>query len=255
MAPLAELGLFSLLLLLGTLAVAVLPIVLKPRPHQTDALIAFAAGVLLGAAFFHLLPEALREQGPKVLLSTLAGVVVLFLIERAVRHRAAHAHTHDVEVHGMLHGHLEHAAGVTAFVGLSVHTLSDGFALASAIEPGLALVVFSAIFAHQLPTAFSLSALLRRGGGSSAATLAACAVFALMVPLGGALYLAARSALGSLPIMPWTLAFSAGNFLHLALGDLLPDLRRSGARPPLLGVALAGGVAIMALLQVVLRDA
>ncbi len=66
MHALVELALLSLALLVGTVAAATLPIALKPRPHQTDAMIAFAAGVLLGAAFFHLLPEAMHDQGPKV---------------------------------------------------------------------------------------------------------------------------------------------------------------------------------------------
>jgi zinc and cadmium transporter len=247
-----ELALLSLALLLGTVAAAILPIALKPRPHQTDAMIAFAAGVLLGAAFFHLLPEAVHDQGPRVLFGTLAGVLTLLLIERAVHRHAKHAG--EVEVHGMMHGHHGRASsGLTAFIGLSVHTLSDGFALGSSLAPGLEWVVFCAIFAHQLPTSFSLSALLRSGGRSVAWTLAACTFFALMVPVGATVYLLAQTGLSQLPLMPWTLAFSAGNFLHLALGDLLPDLRRSQARPLPLGLAVGGGMLVMAVLHFVLE--
>jgi zinc transporter ZupT len=53
--------------------------------------------------------------------------------------------------------------------------------------------------------------------------------------------------------MPWTLAFSAGNFIHLALGDLLPDLRRSQARPVPLVLAFGGGLIMMGLLHLVLE--
>jgi len=248
-----ELALLSLALVVGTVAAATVPIALKPRPHQTDAMIAFAAGVLLGAAFFHLLPEAIHDQGPRVLFGTLAGVLSLFLIERLVHSHARHAG--EVEVHGMMHGHHGRASsGLTAFIGLSVHTLSDGFALGSSLAPGLGWIVFSAIFAHQLPTAFSLSALLRGGGRSVAWTLTACTVFALMVPVGAIVYLLAQSSLSELPLMPWTLAFSAGNFLHLALGDLLPDLRRSGTRPLSLGLAVGVGILVMALLHVALGE-
>ncbi len=78
-------------------------------------------------------------------------------------------------MHGMMHGHHGRASsGLTAFIGLSVHTLSDGFALGSSLAPGLEWIVFCAIFAHQLPTSFSLSALLRSGGRSVAWTLTAC---------------------------------------------------------------------------------
>ncbi len=246
-----ELGLLSLALVVGTMAAAIVPIALKPRPHQTDAMIAFAAGVLLGAAFFHLLPEAVHDQGPRVLLGTIAGALALLLIERLVHAR----HAGEVEVHGMMHGHHGHASsGLTAFIGLSVHTLSDGFALGSSLAPGLGWIVFSAIFAHQLPTSFSLSALLRSGGRSVVWTLTACTVFALMVPVGAIAYLLLQTRLGELPLMPWTLAFSAGNFLHLALNDLLPDLRRSQARPLPLGLAVGVGILVMALLHVALGE-
>jgi len=253
MHPAVELALLSAALLIGTLGAAALPIVLKPHPHQTDAMIAFAAGVLLGAAFFHLLPEAVRDQGPRVLLGTVAGALALFLIERAVHRHARHAG--EVEVHSMMHGHHGRASsGLTAFIGLSVHTLSDGFGLGSSLAPGLGWVVFVAIFAHQLPTSFSLSALLRSGGRSAIRTLSACAVFALMVPVGASIYLFAQTGLGELPLMPWTLAFSAGNFIHLALGDLLPDLRRSQARPMRLVLAFGAGLVMMAVLHVALGD-
>lgn len=244
MQPGVQITLLSLALLAGTLAAAWVPIVLRPKPHQTDALIAFAAGVLLGAALLHLLPEALRLRGPLVLFGTAAGALVLYLIEQILRRRgAAAAH---VEVHEMIHGHVHDVAGVTAFVGLSIHTLSDGFALGSSLAAGLGMVVFTAIFAHQLPTAFSLSALLKRGGATSFYTLLACAIFALMVPAGAGGYLiASRFALGSW-LMPWTLAFSAGNFLHLAFGDLLPDLRRRQSARGLLIAALLVGLAMMA---------
>ncbi len=74
-----------------------------------------------------------------------------------------------------------------------------------------------------------------------------------MVPVGAGLYLLAQTGLSRLPLMPWTLAFSAGNFLHLALGDLLPDLRRSQARPLPLGLSVSGGMLVMAVLHFALE--
>ncbi len=245
-----EFAALALALLAGTVLAAWIPIHLKPAAHQTDLVIALAAGILLGAAFFHLLPEAISARGPRVLWGTLAGAAVLFAIERLLRRLAARAGR--VEVHMMMHTHAHHVLGLAAFVGLSVHTLNDGFALAAALAPGFATVVFAAIFAHQLPTAFSLATLLRHEGRSPAVTLALCAGFGLMVPVGGALYFLLAGLSPGAQVMPWALAFSAGNFLHLALGDLLPDLTRSGAKRGLLLVAGLGGLGGMGLLRLVL---
>jgi zinc and cadmium transporter len=252
MQPWIELAVLSLVLLLGTLVAAWVPLRWKPRPHQTDGVIALAAGILLGAAFFHLLPEAVHQRGARVLLGALGGALTLLLLERGLRW-IARRHG-DVEVHAMMHTHAHELAGWAAFFGLSVHTLSDGFALASAIAPGLAPVVFTAIFAHQLPTAFSLSTLLQRGQRSAATTLAACAVFGLMLPVGGALYLLAANGAAGVGLMPWALAFSAGNFLHLALNDLLPDLTRSGAKRTVLAAVGLAGFGGMGVLRLLLGD-
>ncbi len=131
--------------------------------------------------------------------------------------------------------------------------MSDGFALGSSLAPGLGWVVFCAISAHQLPTSFSLSALLRAAAARWPGRSPPRAFFALMVPVGAAAYLLAQTELNQLPLMPWTLAFSAGNFLHLALGDLLPDLRRSQARPLPLALAVGAGMLVMALLHFALE--
>ena len=75
----------------------------------------------------------------------------------------------------------------------SLHTLVDGFALGAASgEERLGLLVFLAILAHKVPSSFSLSAILRAEGYSRGRALAMNAIFALMVPLGAAIFVAVR---------------------------------------------------------------
>jgi zinc and cadmium transporter len=247
----ALLGLLSSLLLIGTLAAAAVPLRMKPQPHRADLFIAFAAGVLLGAAFLHLMPEAWAALGARSLLGLLAGALALFLLERALSELVAHG----AEAHAMMHEtEGPEMLGLAAFFGLSVHTLSDGFALGAALETTAWPAVFAAIFAHQLPVAFSLSALLSRAGRSARSTLGYCGAFALTVPLGAFAYAGLAQAIPHVPLLPWALAFSAGNFLHLAFGDIIPDLRRRHTRLPRLFTGVALGAGAMGVLQLALHD-
>ncbi len=250
-------------ILAGAVAGGALP--LMGRHRRSDALLSFSAGVMLGAAFFHMLPEAVEGAGLRALPFVLVGFLFLFLIERFVlihvcaepgpslglladpppppeslREHASHDHAHDVtgcEVHTM---------GLAAFVGLSLHTIIDGFALGAAnSQPTLGLLVFIAILAHKVPSSFSLSAILRAEGYGRGKALAMNGTFALMVPLGALLYLGLRGLVRTESFTPLALAASGGTFLHLSLSDLLPDLHRRGVAKWKVSAALLSGVAVM----------
>jgi zinc and cadmium transporter len=220
-------------------------------------LLSFSAGVMLGAAFFHMLPEAVEAGGAGAAPFVLVGFLVLFVLERFVLvhacaepgpapHVATPGHPAHPHVHGDGTGCEVHTMGMAAFVGLSLHTVVDGFALGAASgKQELGLLVFLAILAHKIPNAFSLSAILRHEGYSRARALAMNAVFALMVPIGAGLYLVLRGLVHADTFTSYALAASAGTFLHLAFSDILPELhRRKVARLPS-GVALVVGLAVM----------
>jgi zinc and cadmium transporter len=60
------------------------------------ALIAFAAGTLLGAAFFDLLPEAI-ERSDDVFNYVLIGMLFFFILERFIFWR--HCHDGKCDIH------------------------------------------------------------------------------------------------------------------------------------------------------------
>ncbi|BDG10280.1 ZIP family metal transporter [Anaeromyxobacter paludicola] len=280
MTELGTLALYAGAILAGSLAGGVLPLLGGVR--RSDPLLAFSAGVMLGAAFFHMLPEAVEGVGILRALPFVAvGFLCLFALERWVLVHvcdpggaaaalepsgageeiglpadtglvgAAHPHAH-AHVHSHEHprpggaGCDVHTMGLAAFVGLSLHTLIDGFALGAANErAALGLMVFVAILAHKIPSSFSLSAILRAEGWSRRRALAMNAAFALMVPAGAVLYVAARDLFGLQAFTPLALAASCGTFLHLSLSDILPDLHRRGGPRVKLALALAAGVALM----------
>jgi zinc and cadmium transporter len=245
---------YAAAILVGSLAGGALPLLGGVR--RSDALLSFSAGVMLGAGFLHMLPEAVEGAGYRAVPFALVGFLFLFLLERFVLvHVCAEPGPvagdpgHGRPGHDHLHGATGcqvHTLGLAAFLGLSLHTLIDGFALGAAShDGGIGFFVFLAILAHKIPSSFSLSTILAAEGWSRRRALLLNAAFALMVPLGALLYVALRGAVRAESFTAAALAASAGTFLHLALSDILPDLHRRGGSRLRLSAALLGGVAVM----------
>ncbi|MEM6751275.1 MAG: ZIP family metal transporter, partial [Planctomycetota bacterium] len=141
-------------------------------------------------------------------------------------------------------------------IGLTLHSLLAGVALAAAIaaEPGAVpgLAVFLIIALHKPLDSLTLIGLMRHGKASPRAMHLANAAFALVVPLGAVgFYAIAQLTTGGIQAdAAPALAFAAGVFLCIALSDLLPELhfhahdRVKLSAALLLGVALATAVAL-----------
>ncbi len=182
--------------------------------------LSFAAGVMLGAAFFHMMPEAVELGSASVLKWVAVGLLSLFFVERffAFHHHEApadplepcptHAHEHG-QGHGGGHsaGLVDPAApgkagaatkgsalhsGAAAF-GLAVHTLTGGVALASVLEaeggmgPGV-WGVFLATLVHKPADALTIVSLMLRAGVPRVQAHLVNLGFALMIPLGAAIF-------------------------------------------------------------------
>ena len=183
---------------------------------------------MLGAAFFHMMPEAVAVGSPGALKWTAFGLLSLFFLERffAFHHHEAPADPADPcppHRHEHLHGG-GHSAGVidpdapgsggsrsdtkgsslhwgAAAFGLAVHSLAGGVALASAAaahphaggRPDGALGpaawgVFLATVVHKPADALTIVSLMLRGGASKPLAHAVNGAFALMIPAGAALF-------------------------------------------------------------------
>ncbi len=125
-------------------------------------------------------------------------------------------------------------AGVA--IGLAVHTFIDGIALGAAViadtihRPSAwpaAMGVFLAILLHKPLDALSITSLMQAGGWSRRTQQVVNAGFALMCPLGAWAFLAGIGHLAedSHTLVGTALAISAGVFLCISLGDLLPEVQ------------------------------
>ncbi len=189
--------------------------------------VAFAAGTLISAAFFDLIPEALEigeETGidnTPVWLFVVVGILVFFSIERFIswhhhHHREAKEETHR-EVHAFTYLNL---------IGDAVHNFLDGTIIAASfltnIPLGIATTV--AIALHEIPQEIGDFGLLIYGGFSKSKALFFNFVSALMAVVGGVAGYVFLSQLGHLTI--FLLAFAAGGFIYVATADLIPELHK-----------------------------
>jgi zinc and cadmium transporter len=263
----------------GILAVSLfggsVPFLGRVTHSRLQLYLSLSAGVMLGASFFHVMPEAMEMSGAGFGWWMALGVVGLFCIERFI---APHSHEvssklqqeHEHEP-GCEHDHEHRAApavaGWMAVLGLTIHTFMNGVGLAGAVSiekgstgpwvlPGLAM--FLAIALHKPADALAISTVLSRKGVSRGTLTLVQLGFALMVPVGAAAFLLTSHALEKDLMQKMenqltgaALAFSAGTFLFVALSDLLPEVQfHRHDRVPLalsliLGVVLMGGIALL----------
>jgi len=233
----AHLLIYCLVVLAVTWAGGVLPLTRAWREAYLGLLTPFAAGVLLGAAFLHMLPEAAEANphwtGPVVL----GGMLFVLVFERVI---ATHycEHSHDVCNHFQ-------TIGLTFYVGLTLHSFFDGIVLGSgALIPSIGLIVVVAVAAHTLPAVFSLTSILSAGRFSRRRIVLFLAILSLATPTGA---FAAFFGLRHLDPSLWRLAVgaSAGTFLYIALADLLPTAERQSKNWGASILALSLGIAMM----------
>jgi zinc and cadmium transporter len=113
-------------------------------------------------------------------------------------------------------------------VGDAVHTFVDGVVIAAAtlVSLPLGFTTALAVAAHEIPQEAGDFAVLLASGHSRAKAL----VLNLASAAGG--LTGALSMLlfggGTPEAVPYVLAFAAGNFLYVAMADLIPTLHRGG---------------------------
>jgi zinc and cadmium transporter len=205
--------------------------------------ISYAVGTLLGAALLGLLPQALEALPPATALGTLlAGVLTFFLLEKLVLWRHCHD-AHECEVHTS-------SAASLVIIGDAFHTFVDGAVIAAAVVTSVPLGITTAIAVatHEIPQEVGDVAILLRSGYSRSRAFTLNLLSGIGGVLGAGGMLAASEGLPF--VLPYVLAFAAGNFLYIAMADLIPDLHRGGVEggPLRQLVLITAGIATIVLL-------
>ena len=267
---------YTLIVAAVSLAGAAIPLRTRLGHAQLQVYLSLAAGALLGAALFHLLPEASEHIGRSFGLPAVIGVGLVFLLQRYL---APHSHEplgihpsdehHDPGAPGLgegsaaacdhahgLHEHdTDHArlpvSGMVAVLALSIHSFFDGVAISAASETvaggqSLGLAVFFSVLIHKPMDGLAVSVLLMNGGTRGRKLWLIQILYAALVPLGAVAFTFTRGAIAQpSALIGYTLAFSAGTFLAIALTDLLPELHFHAHDRHKLSAALLAGLVIM----------
>lgn len=216
------------------------------------SLVSLSAGVLLGTALLHVLPEAFESKAPPhALFSTLlAGLLFFWLLEKAELYR--HDHHHEGDGHGHHHHFDAQRAGrggLSVLVGDTVHNFCDGVIIAAAFlaQPALGWMTALAILAHEIPQEAGDYIVLLNAGFSRRKALWFNALSGAASVAGGVL--------GYWLVGPWDAALpyllvaASSSFVYVAVADLLPQLQqRLSWRETLAQVAwLGGGLSLVVL--------
>lgn len=199
-------------------------------------LVAFAAGALVATALFDLLPEAMEKivesEGPleTPFLWAAIAIAVFFILEKSLHWY------HDHTGHG---SEREVTKAVVPLISLGdgLHNFIDGALIAASMlaSPQLGLVTAVAVFLHEIPQEVGDFSVLIFGGLSRAKAILFNLLSAATAYLGAFLTLMLSGGTESFTIP--LVALTAGAFLFIALGELLPELihkERGGVRTILL---------------------
>lgn len=232
-------------------------------------LVGFAAGGLLGNAFFELLPELVEhEKGvltPFSAFLVIVGIFLSFLLEQALRsYQGDHPHSHGHPPH------LSHMAGcaepeecgetgsvlhakpfaVVDLIGDLVHNFIDGLVVGGAylVSINLGITTALAVVLHEIPHELGNFAVLVQSGLTPKRALTFNFLAALLAVVGGVVALSVGEITRAFPL--YLLPFTAGTFIYLAVGALIPELHAHGrgSQTAWAVAGMAAGVAVMGVL-------
>ncbi len=229
-----ETVLWGILATLGTglaTGVGALPVLLTPRVSERllDAMLGFAAGVMLAATAFSLLLPAMEigsdfwgSWGIAVVLAALLlGAIFLALMDRMI------PHLHFI---AGPEGPSSRLRRIWLFIlAITLHNFPEGLAVgvgfgSERAQEALALTI--AIALQNMPEGLAVALPLLREGYSRPRALAYATLSGLAEPVAGVLGVLAVQL--ARPLLPPALAFAAGAMLFVVSDEIIPETHRRG---------------------------
>lgn len=204
MSAIAMVGSITLVLSKATLDRLLLP------------LVSFAAGSLIGGAFFHMIPAAL-DAGANSLgvgIAVVAGFTAFFLLEQLLHWH--HCHRANSECKQPL--------TYLILIGDALHNFLGGLAIAGTflVDIRLGITSWLAAAAHEVPQELGDFGVLVHGGWSRQRALLFNFLSGLTFLAGGLLAYGLSFRID----VSWLIPFAAGNFLYIGASDLVPEVNK-----------------------------
>ena len=198
-------------------------------------LISLAVGVLMGNAFFHLIPES-QKLTNNWSYYVIVGFFVLFLVEHFMIFHACQEEECDI-----------HTLGAVGTLGIGFHSLVDGLVIGIGFATSFFLGVLNslAVIFHEVPEGAFTYTLLIYDKVPERRTLFYSWLVALATPFGAitSFLLIRTTSESSLGVL---LALAAGTFIYIGASDLIPQAHR---RPnPIHAVLVLAGIGLVLLL-------
>jgi len=222
-----------------------------------DAMMGFAAGVMIAASFWSLLAPAIEMShggniAPWVPAAAgfLLGALFLRLIDRILPH--VHLGFPMSEAEGIK----THWKRTTLlFLAVTLHNIPEGLAIGVAFGavaagfpeatlPG-AIALAIGIGIQNFPEGFAVSVPFRREGFSRLKSFWYGQISGLVEPV--AAVIGAGAVLIAKPILPYALAFAAGAMLFVVVEEVVPESQRHGNTDLATGGAMLGFLVMMIL--------
>jgi ZIP family zinc transporter len=227
---------------LGTLPV----LFLRSAPRRLmDALMGFAAGVMVSASCWSLLTPAMDMAGvTPAVLGLLAGGTVFFLFDRLLPHLHPEFPL-EAKPEGPA---VRWRRPVLLMIAITAHNFPEGLAVGVAYgggDMGAATALAIGIGLQNIPEGLAIALPLRREGMHPAKAFWYGQLSATIEPVAG--ILGAYLVLASRSFLPYGMAAAAGAMLYVVVEELLPETTRSGTIDVATGGFLGGFTVMMAL--------
>ena len=225
-----------------------------------DAMLGFAAGVMIAASFWSLLAPSIELSSEigmvkwiPPLVGFLFGGAFLWVVDRLLPHLNVGKRRAEAEgIHTSWH------TTVLIFVAVTFHNFPEGLAMgiafgaASAGIPGAsiagAIALALGIGIQNFPEGFAVSVPFRRQGLSKMRSFFYGQASALIEPI--AAVIGATSVLVMRPLLPYALAFAAGAMIYVSVEEIIPESQRNSTDVATIGAMI--GFAFMMVLDVAL---
>ena len=213
---------------------------------------AWAGGIFLGAALFHMLPDANKilssafpgSDYPFASLFCILGFLLLLMTERTV-----------IQLTDSNHKNNSYITGILLLIILSIHSIIEGTAIGINVTLAAIIPITIAVLAHKGSASFALAMNLHRSQLQTKTITFMIFIFSLMTPLGiilSNIILIFSKQHSSLIMEGIFNAFAAGSFLYIGMRHMLEEhfAEYKHTNPLKEFIAIISGIFLMAVIAI-----
>ncbi len=228
-------------------------LMVKMNRKVLDAMMGFAAGVMIAASYWSLLAPAIEMSGGRWMPSAvgfMAGGFFLWIVDKILPH--LHAGLSVDKAEGVK---TSWQRSILLVLAITLHNIPEGLAVGVAFGAtaagvdstslGAAIALALGIGIQNFPEGFAVAMPLRGEGFSRGRSFWWGQISGIVEPIAGVV--GAATVMIARPILPYALAFAAGAMIYVVVEELIPQSQREdNSDVATLGV-MAGFVVMMIL--------